>query len=610
MSKAIHYKSNLRDVFFNLFEVLDIEKTTLGQGPFASLDGATARDTLQQLEKLAINELAASFIEGDRTPLKLDEKTGNVTVPEGIKKSLKAWFDGGWHMLEVPEHMGGMGAPPSVCWAGMELVAGANPVTTFYQFGSFMARVIDALGTESQKKRYITNILERHWGATMQLSEPQAGSDVGEGRTKAKHIAGDVWELTGTKCWITNGDFDFPENIVHLVLARPEGAGPGTKGLSLFIVPKFWVNEDGSMGERNGIKVTSIEKKMGIKASATCVMDLGGEGIPCKGLLMGEVHDGIRQMFKVIEQARMSIGVKSMSTLSTAYLNALSYAKDRVQGGDLLKIMDKTSPRVRIITHPDVRRMLMLQKSHAEGMRALVMYAAHIQDQIDVLGGHASGDKTKELDRLNDLLLPLIKGYCSEKVYELLGQSLQVFGGSGYTQDWPIEQYIRDQKIDTLYEGTTHIQALDLVFRKIARDNGATLTSLLMQVQAFCESNEGGDALKAEREALLKTLGQLQGIFGVMLPRMGESLYHVGLHANRILFSLAETVIGWLLLKHAVVALKKLPEAPSETDKHFYEGKVASAKFFVKEVLPNVALHKKVIENGDLSLMDVPEDAF
>lgn len=608
MSKTAHYKSNLRDVFFNLFEVLDVEKNVFGKGRFTSFDGATARDTLKQLEKLATNELAASFTDGDRTPLKLDEKTGNVTLPESIQKSLQAWFAGGWHMLEVPEHMGGMGAPPSVCWAGMELCTGANPVTTFYQFGAFMSRIIDELGTDAQKKRFVSNMLERQWGATMQLSEPNAGSDVGEGRTKAKHLKDDVWELTGTKSWITNGDFDGTENIVHLVLARPEGHGPGTKGLSLFIVPKFWVNEDGSVGERNGIKVTSIEKKMGIKASATCVMELGGD-IPCKGLLMGEVHDGIRQMFKVIEQARMSIGVKSMAALSTAYLNALQYAKERVQGPDLLKIMDKTSPRVRIIQHPDVRRLLMLQKAHAEGMRALVMYTAGLQDQIDVLGGHHTAD-TKELDRQNDLLLPLIKGYCSEKVYELLAQSLQIFGGSGYTQDWPIEQYIRDQKIDTLYEGTTHIQALDLVFRKIARDNGATIMALLGQVQQFAEGNDGGEALKSEREALGKSLAHLQGIFGIMLPRMSESFYHVGLHANRVLFSVAEVVIGWLLMKHAVIALKKLPEAPNNTEKSFYEGKVASARFFAREVLPNVALHKKVIEGGDLALMDLPEEAF
>jgi alkylation response protein AidB-like acyl-CoA dehydrogenase len=602
-----HYKSNLRDVFFNLFEVLDIEKTVLGHGPFVTLDGPTARETLTGLEKVAVHDLAASFVEGDRTPLKLDEHTGAVTIPEGTKKSLQALKDGGWGMIEIPEHMGGMGAPPSVCWAGMELVVGANPVTTFYQFGGFISRVIDALGTPSQKQRYCQNMVERGWGASMQLSEPNAGSDVGEGRTKAKHIEGDEWELAGTKCWITNGDFDFPENIVHLVLARPEGHGGGSKGLSLFIVPKWWVGSEGKMGARNGMKVVSIEKKMGIKASATCVMELGGD-VPCRGLLMGEVHDGIRQMFAVIEQARMSIGVKSMSTLSTAYLNALQYAKERVQGPDLLHIMDKTSPRVRVIQHPDVRRLLMLQKSHAEGMRALIMHTAGIQDQIAVLGGHHT-ENTRDLDKQNDLLLPLIKGYCSEKAYELLAQSLQIFGGSGYTQDWPIEQYIRDQKIDTLYEGTTHIQALDLVFRKIARDNGATVMALLSHVQAFAEGGDGGDALKSEREALSKALAALQGIFGVMLPRMGESLYHVGLHANRMLFCLAEIVIAWLLMKHAALALKKLPET-SASDRHFYQGKVASARFFAKEVLPNVALHKKVIENGDLALMDLAEDAF
>jgi alkylation response protein AidB-like acyl-CoA dehydrogenase len=607
MTTSQHYKSNLRDVLFNLFEVHELDKNVLGKGPFSHLDAATIKDTLAVVEVLAREQLASSFVEGDRTPLKHDEKTGNVTLPEGVAKSLKAWFDGGWHLLEIPERNGGIGAPPSVAWAAMEFYAGANPTTTFYGFGPLMSRIIDALGTDSQKKRYVINMLERHWGATMQLSEPQAGSDVGEGSTKAKHIEGDLWHLEGTKCWITNGDFNATENIVHLVLARPEGAGGGTKGLSLFIVPKFWVNEDGTLGERNGMKAVSIEKKMGIKGSATCVMELGGD-VPCKGLLMGEVHDGIRQMFKVIENARMSIGIKSMSTLSTAYLNALAYAKERVQGGDMLKIMDKSSPRVRIITHPDVRRMLMEQKAFAEGMRALVNYTAAVQDQIDVKGGHHTAD-TRDLDKLNDFLLPLIKGYNSEKAYVLLGQALQVFGGAGYTQDWPMEQYIRDQKIDTLYEGTTHIQALDLVFRKIARDNGQTVMALAGEIQQFVEGNGGGDALKAEKEMLGKALGQLQGIFGIMLPRMGESLYHVGLHANRMLFAVSEVVIGWLLLKHAVVALKKLPEASNE-DKSFYEGKVASARFYSREVLPNIALYKKVIEGSDLSLMDVPEEAF
>jgi len=607
MSTLQHYKSNLRDICFNLFEFLDISKDTLGHGEFANMDEATARELLKNLDKFAKEQLAPSFVEGDRTPLVLDAQ-GNVKLPEGIKKSFRAFLENEWEKLELPERMGGYGAPPSLIWSSMELCIGANPVTAFYQFGTFVARIVDELGTDAQKKRYVKNILERHWGGTMQLSEPQAGSDVGEGRTKARHVKGDEWELTGTKCWITSGDFDAVENIVHLVLARPEGHGPGTKGLSLFLVPKFWVNEDGSMGERNGIFARSIEKKMGIKASATCVMNLGDEK-PCRGLLVGEVHDGIRQMFKVIEQARMSIGMKSMATLSTAYLNALAYAKDRVQGPDLTKVLDKTSPRVRIIQHPDVRRMLIQLKSHAEGMRALCMYDAHVQDQVELKGGHKSADAA-QLDKLNDFMLPLVKGYCSDKTFELLGVALQVFGGTGYTQDWPIEQYIRDQKIDTLYEGTTHIQAQDLIFRKIARDGGATMQILLGDIEKTLESNEGGAALEAERASLKKALDNAKAMFGVLMPKMQESLYHVGLHANRILHAVAEVTIGWLLIRHAALASSKLATATDPSEKAFYEGKIASARYFAAEVLPNIATSRRIIENSSLGLMDLAEDAF
>lgn len=601
-----HYKSNLRDVNFNLFEFLKVGETVLGKGVFSNLDEATARDTLEQVERIATNELAASFAEGDRVPLKFDGE-GNVVLPEGITKSLKAWYEGGWNLLELPEHLGGMGAPPSLAWAASEFVAGANPPVAFYQFGGFMSRIIDKLGTPKQKSLYVDNIIQRHWGATMVLTEPDAGSDVGAGRTKARHIKDDIWEIEGVKRFITNGDFDLPENIVHLVLARPEGAAPGTKGLSLFIVPKYWVNDDGSLGERNGAYCTNVEKKMGIKASATCEMTFG-EKIPCRGLLMGEVHDGIRQMFMVIEQARMFIGVKSMATLSTAYLNALEFAKERVQGPDLLRIMEKTSPRVRIIQHPDVRRMLMMQKSHAEGMRALIMYGANLQDQIELSGGHGA---SKELDARNDLFLPLIKGYSSEKGYELLSLSLQTYGGSGYLLDYPIEQYVRDQKIDSLYEGTTAIQALDLIFRKIARDGGATLTGLLMDVRKTIDEAEGGEALAAERAMLEKTLGHMQALFGAVLGKMGESLYHVGLHGNRILMCLAETVIAWLLIRHAALASQKLSAGGlSDADKAFYEGKVASARFFCAEVLPRIGSDRRVIESSSLAIMEMSEDAF
>jgi alkylation response protein AidB-like acyl-CoA dehydrogenase len=607
MASELHYRSNLRDVEFNLFEFLRIQDDVLGQGVFADFDEATARETLRAYELFCRNELAKSFASADREGLKFDVETGSVTLPKGLTEAYHQWYEQGWQTLALPARMGGTGAPPSVNWAAFEFGAGANASLIYYLLGATLCRVIDELATESQKARYLPQMMDKRWGGTMVLTEPDAGSDVGAGRTKAKHVGGDVWEIEGVKRFITNGDFDSAENIVHLVLARPEGAGPGTKGLSMFIVPKFWVNEDGSLGERNGVYCTNVEKKMGIKASATCEMTFG-EKHPAKGLLVGDVHDGIRQMFRVIEHARMSVGIKSMATLSSAYFASLAYAKDRVQGGDLTKIMEKTSPRVRIIDHPDVRRMLLLQKSFAEGMRALTTFTGAIQDKVELAGGR----HTKEgaaIDRLNDLLLPMVKGYCSDKTYELLAVSLQVFGGSGYTQDYPIEQYIRDQKIDTLYEGTTHIQALDLLFRKIARDNGATLNTLVEQITKTIESNEGGDALAAERASLAKALGNTQAMLGAMLGKMGESLYHVGLHGNRILYAISETVIGWLLVRHAALALSKR-EGAHEDDQHFYDGKVASARFYCAEVLPVLASSRKIVEASTLDTMKLDERAF
>jgi alkylation response protein AidB-like acyl-CoA dehydrogenase len=607
MTSELHYRSNLRDVEFNLFEFHNIGKDILGHGPFASMDEATARETLRAYEKFCSTEVAKSYAQCDREGLTFNADTGSVTLPECLTAAYHAWYDGGWNLLGIPTEMGGMGAPPSVSWASFEFGSGANSCLQFYLFGAFLSRVVFELCTPSQRARFFTGMSEKRWGGSMVLTEPDAGSDVGAGRSKARHVAADVYEIEGVKRFITNGDFDACENILHLVLARPEGHGPGTKGLSMFIVPKFWVNEDGSLGERNGAYCTNVEKKMGIKASATCEMTFG-EKHPARGLLVGEVHDGIRQMFRVIEHARMSIGIKSMSTLSSAYFHALSYARERVQGGDLLRVMEKTSPRVAIIQHPDVRRMLLLQKSFSEGMRALIAFAASIQDRVELAGGgHAPA--ARDNDKLNDLLLPLVKGYCSDKTYELLALSLQCFGGSGYTQDYPIEQYIRDQKIDTLYEGTTHIQALDLLFRKIARDNGTTLQTLFAQIRATIDTAEGGDALANERTSVSNALMDTEGMLGALLGKMGESLYHVGLHGNRVLYALTETVIGWLLVRHAAIALARRGDA-HETDQNFYDGKVASARFYCAEVLPMLRASRKIVEKSSLDTMILNERAF
>jgi alkylation response protein AidB-like acyl-CoA dehydrogenase len=607
VSTVLHYKSNLRDIFFNLFEFHDIGKTSLGNGPFVSMDESSAREALTAYEELCTTEIASSWADADREGLTVS-KDGEVTLPKSLKKTLKAWYDNEWFRLQLPESLDGYGAPPSVNWAGFELTAGANSSAAFYLFGTVMARIVERLGTEHQKKLFLHGLAEDRWGGSMVLTEPDAGSDVGAGRAKATQIDGDIWEIEGTKRFITNGDYDGPPNIVHMVLARPVGAEIGTKGLSLFIVPKFWVNDDGSIGERNGVRVSKVEKKMGIKASATCEMVFGDGDVPARGYLMGGVHDGIRQMFHIIEHARMAVGVKSMATLSTAYLNALAYAKERVQGADLKQAADKRAPRVRTIQHPDVRRMLMEQKSHSEGMRALALYIAWLQDQVEILGGHTNKDAAK-MDARNDLMLPLLKGYCSEKATEMLVLSLQTIGGSGYIQDFPFEQYLRDQKIDSLYEGTTHIQALDLFFRKIARDGGQTLGGLMEEAMATAQGHEGGEALANERAALLKALGEVQGIMMAMLAKLNDSVYHVGIHGNKVLYALAETVIAWLLVRHAAIAVHKLPGAKG-ADVAFYQGKIASAKWFCSQVLPGLTLTRKLIENSELSIMDVPEEAF
>jgi alkylation response protein AidB-like acyl-CoA dehydrogenase len=448
------------------------------------------------------------------------------------------------------------------------------------------------------------------------LTEPEAGSDVGAGRSKAVSQSDGTWHLTGTKRFITSGESDVEENIVHFVLARPEGAGPGTKGLSLFIVPKFMVDwQTGELGERNGVFVTNIEKKMGLNISSTCEIKMG-ENSPCVGYLLGEVHDGIAQMFKVIEFARMMVGTKAIATLGAGYQQALAYAKTRVQGADLTQTADKTSPRVTITHHPDVRRSLMTQKSYSEGMRALVLYTASIQD--DIIIARSKGEDPKKLVALNDLLLPVVKGFGSEKSWVLLGtESLQIFGGSGFTQDWPIEQYVRDAKIDTLYEGTTAIQGLDFFFRKIVRDRGEALALLASEIAQFAKGDPGDGTLTRERELLSQALDDVQAIVGNLVGHAMDSqtepreIYKVGLNASRLLLATGELITSWLLLRAAEVAgnlLKQSDLAPK--DRAFYEGKVAAAKFFAQNFLPPLSADRVIVEGTDNALMDMAEEAF
>ena len=606
-----HYKSNVRDIEFNLFEVLRADDT-FGSPPFGDIDVETARGVIAEAAKLAEGPLAESFADADRNPPVFDAASGSVILPESFKRSWKALRDAEWWRLETIPELGGQLAPRTLVWAVAEQILGANPALHMYMAGAPFSAILYANGNDTQKK-IAQRMIDRGWGSTMVLTEPDAGSDVGAGRTKAIEQPDGSWHLEGVKRFITSAEQDLTENIIHLVLARPEGAGPGTKGLSLFVVPKFHFDVDtGELGERNGAFVTNVEHKMGLRVSTTCELRFG-ESVPAVGWLVGDVHNGIAQMFEVIEHARMMVGTKAIATLSTGYLNALDFAKTRVQSADLTRTADKAAPRVTIINHPDVRRSLMMNKAYAEGLRALVLYTAGVQDRI--IRGAASGADTSTDEAINDLLLPVVKGAGSERSYDQLAQALQTFGGSGYLQDYPLEQYVRDAKIDTLYEGTTAIQGQDFFFRKIVRNNGAALGALSAEIVRFLSSIAGEGRLKEEAGALRQALEDFGAMVTAMLGQLASTrenpanIYKVGQNTTRLLLSAGDLMVGYLLLRQAAVALTRV-DAASETDRAFYEGKPAVARFFALTVLPELSVRRVVVETTDNALMEVAESAF
>ncbi|GAB2521530.1 acyl-CoA dehydrogenase [Nocardia heshunensis] len=606
-----HYKANLRDIEFNLFEVLGIGEL-LDQGAYGDLDGDTAREMLAEAKRLAEGPIAESFADADRNPVVFLPDQHTITVPESLKKTVAAVNEAGYSGLGMSEEMGGVPAPNALIWGIQEMIVAANNSASFFNMGPLMHKVLFDEGTEEQQK-WAAFAWENRWGGTMVLTEPDAGSDVGMGRTKAIQQADGTWHIEGVKRFISGGDVgDTADNIFHLVLARPEGAGPGTKGLSLFVVPRFLFDtETMAIGAKNGALVTGVEHKMGIKSSPTCEITFGGD-IPAIGYLVGDVHNGIAQMFKVIENARMMVGTKATGALSTGYLNALEYAKQRVQGADLTQMTDKAAPRVTITHHPDVRRSLATQKGYAEGLRALYMYCASHQN-ADVAQANYGID-AELAEKVNDLLLPIVKGCGSDRAYESLTESLQTLGGSGYLQDYPIEQYIRDCKIDSLYEGTTAIQAQDFFFRKIVRDKGVALGHVAGLIKKFVDG--GPDQFKVERGLLGTALEDVQGIAATLTgylfasQQQVDELYKVGLGSVRFLYAVGDLVIAWRLLEQAAIAQAALDAGADAKDQNFYTGKVGVASWFAKNKLPLITGVRTVIESIDNDIMKLDEAAF
>jgi alkylation response protein AidB-like acyl-CoA dehydrogenase len=616
------YKADLRELQFLLFEQFRIGEL-LGKAPFDGWGPEEVKTTLTECYRWVREVIGPLNAVADHEGCRLED--GKVFTPRGFKQAWKSLYEAGWKQIAVDAQWGGAGAPHALQVLVEEMISGANTAFAMYPGLAFgAAEVIASFGTPEQKQLYCPRMFGGRWGGTMCLTEPHAGSDVGSAKTSASRNPDGSYTIRGTKIFISGGDHDLTENIVHLVLARVDGAPPGTKGLTLFIVPKIRPAGDGSLGEANDVRVANIEHKMGINGSATCVLNFGDDG-KCIGWPVGgesKLHQGMPQMFKLMNSARIAVGVQGISVASSAFLNALEYAKERKQGSSITHWKDPTAPRVPILEHADVRRMLLDMKARVEGIRALAVKLATHQDQVRALQG--KGEQSPALSAgahenaiayhqgQVDLLVPLVKAYGSDQGFRVCETAIQTYGGVGYTKDFPVEQYCRDAKIFSIYEGTNHIQAMDLVGRKLGQAGGANLQAYLADVQQFARKHAGDTTLGAA----VKTLSLAQEALGGSAMRLlmwfqTGNIAMVPLYANRFLEMMAETTVAWQLLEGAAIALeKKKAVAAGHPDAAFYEGKVAAALYYARNVLPDVELKAKLMAEEDRTPLDIPDAAF
>ncbi|MEM7605699.1 MAG: acyl-CoA dehydrogenase [Myxococcota bacterium] len=605
MSQPINrYKADLRDYEFLLFEQFRLDEL-LGQAPYEEWDADTIKEIFSQVYRFVTDVTGPLNAVGDRQGCRVED--GKVKVPDGFKDAWDRIYEAGWRTIASPVEYGGMGAPATIGILTDELLSGSNTAFNMYPgLALGAAEVIAHFGTEEQKKTFPEKMMNGAWGGTMCLSEPHAGSDVGASTTTAVPADKGRYKIKGTKVWISGGDHDMAENIVHLVLARIEGAVAGTKGLSLFIVPKNNVET----GESNDVQVASIEHKMGINGSATCVLNFG-EDDSCYGELVGGVeHQGMRQMFKMMNFARIGVGIQGLAVASSAYLNALDYARDRKQGTSIKNFKDPEAPRVSIIEHPNVRRDLLDMKSKVEGLRALLTKLAVHQDRLVAIGGKDDETAAYHQGQI-DLLTPIVKAHSSDEAYRVCETAIQVYGGAGYTQDWPVEQYARDSKIFSIYEGTNAIQAMDLVGRKLGQHGGKNTQAFLGEVQTFINEHKEDEELKdcfanlqKAHEAVGGSVMQFLGWF------QGGKTERIPLMAERFLDMMARLTIGWLLLEQTVLARTKLESADGENEKAFYEGKKAVGIHYARNIVPSIVANARILRTCDESAVHLSDRAF
>jgi alkylation response protein AidB-like acyl-CoA dehydrogenase len=607
-----------RDVDFVLYEQLGVEDLTK-HARYKGMNRKMFDMIITEARNFAIKEILPVNEEGDRIGLKFENN--QVTVPECFHRPYALLREGGWIAMTEDPDIGGQGLPHLIAQAAAEYIVGAD-----FSFGAFgfathgAAKMIEVFGTDKQKELYLGKMYSGEWTGTMVLTEPEAGSDVGALTTKAVKNDDGTYSISGNKIFITNGEHDLADNIIHPVLARIEGAPAGTKGISLFIVPKIWVNENGALGEPNDVVCTSIEEKLGLHASPTTQLTFGGKG-KCRGVLLGEENKGMRVMFHMMNEARLGVGALGLFNASCAYLYAVNYAKERIQGRDLADMLSKDAPSVNIIRHPDVRRMLMWMKAYTEGMRSFVYYISYLFDKQVV----AASDKEKEdLEDFIGLLTPIIKSYCTDRGFECTVQAMQVYGGYGYTRDYPVERLLRDSKINSIYEGTNGIQAMDLLGRKMGMKKGAIFMNFLGEIQKVIAKAKETEGLTGLAEKLEKTIN-----------RLGEVAMHLGKTAMSLDFKVAFTnampfldvmgdvVMAWMLLWRANIAAPKLKDlvGAAQGDARleainknknaaFYEGLIRSAQYYIETQLPITLGRMASIEANSKAAVDIPEVSF
>ena len=594
-----------RDVDFVLHEQLKVGELASNE-LFSEFNRKAIDLIISEARTLALKEILPTQADGDRIGLHFDN--GKVTVPESFHKAWSALKEGEWlAMTESPE-WGGQGMPRSVAAAAANFLQSANFAFLMYAGLTHGAgKLIETFGSDEQKKLFLKKLFSGEWTGTMLLTEPEAGSDVGALATTATPNGDGTYSITGNKIFASSGEHDMAENIIHPVLARIEGAPAGTAGISLFIVPKIWVNEDGSLGEPNDVVCTGIEEKMGIHGNSTASISLGSKG-KCRGFLLGEANKGMRSMFLMMNDARLMVGDQGLACASASYMYALDYARKRVQGRDLLQMMDKEAPGVPIINHPDVRRMLMIMKVYVESLRSLSSYIAFCFDGI------ALASDTEEKTRLQgivDFLIPIAKAYTSDRSFEVCSLGVQVFGGYGYIREYPVEQLLRDCRITPIYEGTNGIQAMDLLFRKLGQNGGRPINDLADEIRRTITLASDLDRTASMADGLEKALIKLEDVGRQLgMSAMYGSLPTAAAHASPFLEVCGDVIVGWMLLWRATIASEALTVGGKGKDAAFYEGQIKSAEFFTQVMLPVTRGKMDAILSGSSVAVDIPEEAF